>query len=81
LKRSCCATISPCKPGLQRALASVCGLGQYELTLNGKKAGDDYLSPGWTKYNKTCLYDTRDITSLLRQGKNAAGPVPRQRHV
>ena len=61
------------KPGLRRALANVCGLGQYELTLNGKKAGDDYLSPGWTKYDKTCLYDTRDITLLLHKGRNAAG--------
>jgi hypothetical protein len=61
------------KPGLKSALINVCGLGQYELTLNGKKAGNDFLSPGWTKYNQTCLYDTRDITSLLRKGKNAAG--------
>jgi len=61
------------KPGLRRALVNVCGLGQYELTLNGKKAGDDFLSPGWTKYDKTCLYDTRDITALLHKGKNAAG--------
>jgi hypothetical protein len=61
------------KPGLKSALINVCGLGQYELTLNGKKAGNDFLSPGWTKYNKTCLYDTRNITSLLRQGKNAVG--------
>ena len=61
------------KPGLKRALIHVCGLGQYELSLNGKKVGDDLLSPGWTKYDRTCLYDTRDITSLLRQGPNAAG--------
>jgi len=61
------------KPGLQRALANVCGLGQYELTLNGKKVGDDFLSPGWTKYDQTCLYDTRDITKNLRAGKNAVG--------
>ncbi|MFZ1073688.1 MAG: family 78 glycoside hydrolase catalytic domain [Verrucomicrobiia bacterium] len=61
------------KPGLKRALVDVCGLGQYELTLDGKKVGDDFLSPGWTKYDKTCLYDTRDITDLLREGKNAAG--------
>ena len=61
------------KSGLRRALVHVCGLGQYELTLNGKKAGDDFLSPGWTKYNRTCLYDTRDITDLLRKGTNAIG--------
>ena len=61
------------KPGLTRALVNICGLGQYELTLNGKKVGEDFLSPGWSKYNKTCLYDTRDITDLLRNGKNAIG--------
>ena len=61
------------KPGLKRALVNVCGLGQYELTLNGKKVGQDFLSPGWTKYDRTCLYDTHDITSDLKRGKNAAG--------
>ena len=61
------------KPGLTRALVNVCGLGQYEMSLNGKKVGDDFLSPGWTKYDKTCLYDTRDITADLRRGKNTAG--------
>ncbi len=61
------------KPGLKRALANVCGLGQYELTLNGQKVGDDFLSPGWSRYDKTCLYDTRDITADLKKGKNAVG--------
>jgi alpha-L-rhamnosidase len=61
------------KPGLKRALINICGLGQYELTLNGKKIGDDYLSPGWTKYDRTCLYDTFDITADLKKGPNAAG--------
>ena len=48
-------------------------MGEYELTLNGKKVGDDFLSPGWTKYDKTCLYDTRDITAQLKAGTNAVG--------
>jgi hypothetical protein len=61
------------KPGLKRALVNVCGLGEYEMTLNGKKVGNDFLSPGWTKYDKTCLYDTRDITTDLKKGKNAVG--------
>ncbi len=61
------------KPGLKRALAFVCGLGQYEMTLDGKKVGEGFLSPGWTDYRKTCLYDTRDITAMLRKGKNAVG--------
>jgi alpha-L-rhamnosidase len=61
------------RPDLRRALAFVCGLGQYELTCNGVRAGDDVLSPGWTDYEKSCLYDTRDITALLKPGANAVG--------
>jgi len=61
------------KPGLKRALLNICGLGQYELTLNGHAVGEDFLSPGWTTYSRTCLYDTRDITPLLQPGNNAVG--------
>ena len=61
------------KPGLVRALAHVCGLGQYEMVLNGAKAGEDLLSPGWTDYTNTALYDSREITGLLRPGRNTVG--------
>ncbi len=61
------------KPGLRRALACVCGLGCYEMTINGGKIGDALFPPGWTKYDKTCLYDTYDITASLRSGENAIG--------
>jgi hypothetical protein len=61
------------KPGLRRALAHVCGLGQYEFFANGKMSGEDLLSPGWTKYDRTCLYDTHDVTALLKPGPNAVG--------
>ena len=61
------------RPGLRRATAFVCGLGYYEMTLNGGKVTEDVLTPGWTKYNKTCLYDTYDVTRLLTPGANAVG--------
>lgn len=61
------------RPGLQRALVHVCGLGHYELLVNGKKSGTDLLAPGWTKYDKTCLYETHDVTKLLSRGGNAVG--------
>ncbi len=61
------------RPGLRRALVQVCGLAQYELSLNGRKSGDDLLTPGWSKYDRTCLYNTHDVTSLLRPGRNAVG--------
>jgi len=59
--------------GLKRALINISGLGEYELSLNGTKVGSNFMSPGWTKYDKTVLYDTFDITSLLITGTNAVG--------
>ncbi len=56
-----------------RARVYICGLGYYELRINGKKVGDHVLDPGWTTYDKRVLYSTYDVTSLLRAGPNAAG--------
>jgi hypothetical protein len=61
------------KPGLRRALVHVSGLGQYELSCNGTKAGDALFAPGWTDYDDTTLYDTLDVTAQLRPGPNAVG--------
>jgi len=61
--------------GLKRAIVHVSGLGQYELSLNGAKSGVALLSPGWSKYNRTCLYETHDITARLIEGENAVGLV------
>lgn len=60
---------------VSRAVVSFCGLGCSELYVNGKKAGDQVLSPGMTEYPKRCYYITRDVTDLVRQGKNAVGAV------
>ena len=56
------------KPGLERALIFVCGLGQQEIYLDGRKVGDDLFEPGYTDYRKTCFYETYDITDQLKQG-------------
>jgi alpha-L-rhamnosidase len=56
------------------ALAFVSGLGHGELRINGQKAGDHVLDPGWTDYKKRALYSTFDVTGLL-QAKNAAGVI------
>ncbi len=55
------------------ATASVCGLGFYELYLNGEKADDRVLAPANTPYAQRLLFDTVDVTSLVRQGPNAIG--------
>jgi hypothetical protein len=61
------------RPASRRALAHVCGLGCYELSCNGRKAGDALFPPGWTKYNKTCLYDTYDIIRCCTRARTPPG--------
>lgn len=58
---------------IRRARAYICGLGQFELRLNGVKCGDRLLEPGWTNYDKTCLYAVHDVSRLVRTGANAIG--------
>lgn len=60
---------------LKRATAFVCGLGHFEMSLNGKKVGDHFLDPGWTAYDKEALYVPFDITAMLQQGANAVGVI------
>lgn len=58
---------------LQRATAYVCGLGQFELHLNGRKVGNHFLDPAWTKFDKQAQYVTFDVTEQLRKGANTVG--------
>ena len=44
--------------------------GIYELMANGKQVSEDFYNPGWTDYNHRLMYNTYDVTSLLRQGDN-----------
>jgi len=61
------------KPALVRATIHISGLSEYELTINGRKIGEYLLTPGWTDYRKTVLYDTYDITKQIGKGQNAIG--------
>jgi alpha-L-rhamnosidase len=58
---------------VKRAQVSICGLGYYELFLNGSKVGDHVLDPTWTTYNKHVLYVTYDVAGSLEPGRNAFG--------
>ena len=49
--------------------------GFYELHLNGKKVGDQVLTPGWTSYGKRLQYQVYDVTNMLVKGNNAIGAV------
>ena len=58
---------------VRSATVAFCGLGLSELYLNGKKVGDEVLSPPLSEYNKRAMYVTYDVTNLLKPGRNVAG--------
>jgi len=60
---------------VKRARAFVCGLGLFELRLNGAKVGDDVLATPRTDFRKRVLYSAYDVTGLLRTGGNAVGLI------
>jgi alpha-L-rhamnosidase len=53
----------------------VTALGLYEARLNGQRVGDACLTPGWTDYDQRLLYQSYDVTGLLREGDNVLGAV------
>jgi alpha-L-rhamnosidase len=48
-------------------------LGVTDASLNGTAVGDLVLSPGWTSYRERLVYETSDVTALVREGENAIG--------
>ncbi|RYF89784.1 MAG: alpha-rhamnosidase, partial [Chitinophagaceae bacterium] len=60
---------------IESATAFISGVGLYELYVNGKKAGNDVLTPTVSEYNKKILYNTYDVTSLVKQGQNCIGVI------
>lgn len=54
----------------RRAKIYVCGLGHFELWVNGVRATDHVLEPGWSDYRKTCFYTAISLEPLLREGEN-----------
>ncbi|MBQ7164872.1 MAG: family 78 glycoside hydrolase catalytic domain [Clostridia bacterium] len=52
------------------AVISVCGLGFYELYINGKKIGDRVLEPAFTEYDKRILYSSYEVSPMLKEGEN-----------
>jgi alpha-L-rhamnosidase len=60
---------------IAKAVVYVTSHGFYELHLNGKKVGDQVLTPGWTSYGKRLQYQVYDITGQVVKGRNAVGAV------
>ena len=59
----------------EKATLYVSGLGLYKLFINGKKIGDQELSPTPTDYSKVVKYNTFDVTDALTQGENVIATV------
>ncbi|NGM90135.1 family 78 glycoside hydrolase catalytic domain, partial [Parapusillimonas sp. SGNA-6] len=50
----------------------VTSYGIYDVRLNGQNISDHLFSPGWTSYHKHLQYQTYDVTSLLKKGRNSS---------
>ncbi len=55
---------------VKRARIYASGLGVFTMHLNGQPVTENKLEPGEAEYEKTVLYSTYDVTSLLHKGSN-----------
>jgi alpha-L-rhamnosidase len=60
---------------IESARLYVTSHGYYEVHLNGKKVGDQVLTPGWTSYHKRLQYQVFDVTGMVNNGNNAIGAI------
>ncbi len=51
---------------VKHAIAHISGLGLYDFFINGEKVGDYVLTPAPTDYRRTVLYNTYDVTALIK---------------
>lgn len=56
-----------------KAEITICGLGFYELTINGEDITKGFMAPYVSNPEQVCYYDNYDITDLLSVGKNVIG--------
>lgn len=55
------------KGEIQSARLYICGLGLFEASINGQKAGNDLLAPFINDYEEHFQYCTYDVTELLKK--------------
>ncbi|HWL14679.1 MAG TPA: family 78 glycoside hydrolase catalytic domain [Opitutus sp.] len=59
--------------GVRRATLYASARGVFELTLGGRRVGEDLFAPEWTDYDKRIHFRTYDVTPLVRPGANTLG--------
>jgi len=60
---------------VKKARLYITSKGVFEAHINGKKVGNDVLTPGWTPYKKRIETLTYDVTAALKKDKNTLGIV------
>ena len=58
---------------IHSAQVYVTARGMFVASLNGRRVGNDVLSPEWTDYRKRIQYMTYDVTNQVKEGKNCLG--------
>lgn len=58
---------------IKSARAYACGMGIYNFFINGQRASDELLTPGFHAYNLWMGYQTYDVTDKLHAGDNVLG--------
>ena len=56
--------------GVKQARLYATALGSYRMFLNGRRVGNDVLTPDFTDYSKRVLYRAYDVTEWLVSGSN-----------
>jgi alpha-L-rhamnosidase len=54
------------KTEVAKATVYLASAGLHELTLNGEAVGDAFMNPTYTRFDKRVLYNTYDVTSILK---------------
>lgn len=54
---------------------TICGLGFYELYINGQNITKGYMAPYISNTDDICYYDNYDISELLNTGENVIGII------
>lgn len=53
----------------------ICGIGFYELYVNGQRVGDQVLDPAPSQYDRRARYVTHSVGPLLKKGENTVGVI------
>lgn len=59
----------------RKAQLNICGLGLSRNFLNGKEIGNEVLTTPFTKYDTRVIYNTYDVTHMIRIGENVLGVI------